>query len=124
MPPSRQFRGAFTALVTPFTPAGAIDEAAFRALVRRQIDACIDGLVLAASTGESPTLEPEERRVARRHGGRDRLGAASRGAASGSSPTPARTTPRPRSAPLAARPSSARTRPCAWRRTTTSRTSE
>jgi 4-hydroxy-tetrahydrodipicolinate synthase len=61
MPPTRQFRGAFTALVTPFTPAGAIDDEAYRALVRRQIDSCIDGLVLAASTGESPTLNPEER---------------------------------------------------------------
>jgi 4-hydroxy-tetrahydrodipicolinate synthase len=61
MPANRKFRGALTALVTPFTPAGAIDEAAFKALVRHQIDACIDGLVLAASTGESPTLNPEER---------------------------------------------------------------
>jgi len=61
VPPSRMFRGAFTALITPFTPAGAVDEAAFRALVRHQIDAGIDGLVLAATTGESPTLSPEER---------------------------------------------------------------
>ncbi len=61
MPPTRQFRGAYTALVTPFMPSGSIDEDAFRALVRRQIDAGIDGLVLAASTGESPTLSPEER---------------------------------------------------------------
>jgi len=29
--------------------------------VRRQLDACIDGLVVAATTGESPTLSPEER---------------------------------------------------------------
>jgi 4-hydroxy-tetrahydrodipicolinate synthase len=63
MPANRQFRGAYTALVTPFTPTGALDEAAFRALVRRQIDAGIDGLVLAASTGESPTLKPEEREL-------------------------------------------------------------
>jgi 4-hydroxy-tetrahydrodipicolinate synthase len=61
MPVNRQIRGAFTALVTPFTAAGAIDKDAFRGLVRRQIDACVDGLVLAASTGESPTLAPEER---------------------------------------------------------------
>jgi 4-hydroxy-tetrahydrodipicolinate synthase len=61
MPPTRMLRGALTALVTPFTPAGALDEAAFRALVRRQIDAGIDGLVLAATTGESPTLSPDER---------------------------------------------------------------
>ncbi len=61
MPVTRQIRGAFTALVTPFSAAGSIDKPAFGALVRRQIDACIDGLVLAASTGESPTLSPEER---------------------------------------------------------------
>ena len=60
MPPSRQFRGAFTALVTPFTPAGAIDEAAFRALVRGQIDSCIHGLVACGTTGETPTLSHEE----------------------------------------------------------------
>jgi 4-hydroxy-tetrahydrodipicolinate synthase len=60
MPPSRQFRGAFTALVTPFTPTGAIDEAAFKALVRRQIDSGIHGLVACATTGETPTLSHEE----------------------------------------------------------------
>ncbi len=60
MPPARQFRGAFTALVTPFTTAGAIDEAAFRALVRRQIDAGIHGLVACGTTGETPTLSHEE----------------------------------------------------------------
>jgi 4-hydroxy-tetrahydrodipicolinate synthase len=60
MPPSRQFRGAFTALVTPFTSTGAIDEAAFKALVRRQIDAGIHGLVACGTTGETPTLSHEE----------------------------------------------------------------
>ena len=61
MPPARQIRGALTALVTPFTPAGALDEDAFRRLVQRQIDLGIDGLVLAATTGESPALSSEER---------------------------------------------------------------
>jgi 4-hydroxy-tetrahydrodipicolinate synthase len=60
MPPNRQLRGAFTALVTPFTAAGAIDEAAFKALVRRQIDAGIHGLVPCGTTGETPTLSHEE----------------------------------------------------------------
>jgi 4-hydroxy-tetrahydrodipicolinate synthase len=60
MPPTRQFRGAFTALVTPFTSTGAIDEAAFRALVRRQIDSCIHGLVACGTTGETPTLSHDE----------------------------------------------------------------
>ena len=60
MPATRQFRGAFTALVTPFTPTGAIDEDAFRALVRRQIDSVIHGLVACGTTGETPTLSHEE----------------------------------------------------------------
>ena len=54
-------RGAFTALVTPFTADGALDEAAFRRLVRWQILAGIDGLVPCGTTGESPTLSTEER---------------------------------------------------------------
>src|SRR3990170_5573836 len=54
-------RGAFTALVTPFTSDGAIDEAAFRRLVSWQVLAGIDGLVPCGTTGESPTLSPGER---------------------------------------------------------------
>ncbi|MBF8289764.1 MAG: 4-hydroxy-tetrahydrodipicolinate synthase [Chloroflexi bacterium] len=54
-------RGAFTALVTPFTADGALDEANFRTLVRWQILAGIDGLVPCGTTGESPTLSEAER---------------------------------------------------------------
>ena len=54
-------RGAFTALVTPFTTDGAVDEVAFRRLVRWQILAGIDGLVPCGTTGESPTLSTAER---------------------------------------------------------------
>ncbi len=60
MPAARQIRGAFTALVTPFTPDGAIDQDTFRMLVRRQIDAGIHGLVPCGTTGETPTLSHEE----------------------------------------------------------------
>jgi len=60
MPANRQFRGAFTALVTPFTSTGAIDEDTFRSLVRRQIDSGIHGLVACGTTGETPTLSHEE----------------------------------------------------------------
>jgi 4-hydroxy-tetrahydrodipicolinate synthase len=60
MPAIRPFRGAFTALVTPFTSTGAIDEETFRSLVRRQIDAGIHGLVACGTTGETPTLSHEE----------------------------------------------------------------
>jgi 4-hydroxy-tetrahydrodipicolinate synthase len=60
MSPARQFQGAFTALVTPFTAEGAIDEDAFRSLVRRQIDSGIHGLVACGTTGETPTLSHDE----------------------------------------------------------------
>ena len=56
-------RGAFTALVTPFAADGSLDEAAFRRLVRWQVLAGIDGLVPCGTTGESPTLSPEEREL-------------------------------------------------------------
>jgi 4-hydroxy-tetrahydrodipicolinate synthase len=54
-------RGALTALVTPFTADGALDEDAFRRLVRWQVLAGIDGLVPCGTTGESPTLSSDER---------------------------------------------------------------
>ncbi|MGF1444695.1 MAG: 4-hydroxy-tetrahydrodipicolinate synthase [Pikeienuella sp.] len=52
-------RGSLTALVTPFT-ADAVDEAALRALVDWQITEGSHGLVPVGTTGESPTLTPEE----------------------------------------------------------------
>jgi 4-hydroxy-tetrahydrodipicolinate synthase len=54
-------RGAFTALVTPFTADGAVDEPAFRRLVHWQLLAGIDGLVPCGTTGEAPTLTVAER---------------------------------------------------------------
>jgi 4-hydroxy-tetrahydrodipicolinate synthase len=55
------FEGMLTALVTPFRD-GEIDEAALRALVERQIESGIDGLVPCGSTGESATLSHAEHR--------------------------------------------------------------
>jgi 4-hydroxy-tetrahydrodipicolinate synthase len=55
-----RFQGCGTALVTPFRPDLSLDEDAFRALVRRQIEAGIHFLVPCGTTGENPTLEPEE----------------------------------------------------------------
>jgi 4-hydroxy-tetrahydrodipicolinate synthase len=54
-------RGAITALVTPFTPDGALDEGALGALVEWQLAEGIDGLVPVGSTGEAVTLTPDER---------------------------------------------------------------
>jgi 4-hydroxy-tetrahydrodipicolinate synthase len=53
--------GCGTALVTPFTRDGAVDETAVRRLARRQIDAGIHFLVPCGTTGESPTLTEDER---------------------------------------------------------------
>src|SRR5437764_4672133 len=53
--------GVGTALVTPFTRSGDVDEAAVRRLGRRQIEAGVHFLVPCGTTGESPTLTPRER---------------------------------------------------------------
>jgi 4-hydroxy-tetrahydrodipicolinate synthase len=53
--------GVGTALVTPFTSAGGLDEPAVRRLARRQIDAGIHFLVPCGTTGENPTLTLAER---------------------------------------------------------------
>ncbi len=55
-----QTTGCGTAIVTPFTPSGAIDEPALRALVDWQIDSGIDFLVACGSTGEAATLDEDE----------------------------------------------------------------
>jgi 4-hydroxy-tetrahydrodipicolinate synthase len=53
------FRGAYTALITPFKN-GKVDYAALEALVENQISGGIDGLVPCGTTGESPTLTDKE----------------------------------------------------------------
>lgn len=54
------FSGSYTALITPFTDAGAFDKAAFESLVDWQINEGINGVVPTGTTGESPTLSHEE----------------------------------------------------------------
>lgn len=54
------FKGVYTALITPFTASGAVDEAAFQAFVEWQIEQGIHGLVPCGTTGESPTLSHDE----------------------------------------------------------------
>jgi len=55
------FTGCGTALVTPFTRTGSLDEAVVRRLGRRQIDAGVHFLVPVGTTGESPTLTLAEK---------------------------------------------------------------
>ena len=57
-----RFTGVGTALITPFTRDGSLDEAAIKRLARRQVDAGIHFLVPCGTTGETPTLSDAERR--------------------------------------------------------------
>jgi 4-hydroxy-tetrahydrodipicolinate synthase len=57
-----RFGGCGTALVTPFTRTGAIDERALRALVDWQIEEGIHFLVPCGSTGEAATMTAAEHR--------------------------------------------------------------
>ncbi|WP_182085633.1 4-hydroxy-tetrahydrodipicolinate synthase [Aureimonas sp. ME7] len=58
------FKGSLTALTTPFTEDGRVDEVAFQSLVEWQITEGTHGLVPVGTTGESPTLtHAEHKRV-------------------------------------------------------------
>lgn len=56
------FTGVGTALITPFTIEGRLDEPAITRLARRQLDAGVHVLVPCGTTGETPTLSMDERR--------------------------------------------------------------
>ncbi len=58
----RDWSGCGTALVTPFTAGGAVDEPRVRALAARQIEGGVHFLVPCGTTGESPTLSAGEHR--------------------------------------------------------------
>lgn len=66
--------GVITAMVTPFAEDRSVDEAAARALARRLIENGSHGLVLAGTTGESPTLDDAEK-LALLRAVRDEVGA-------------------------------------------------
>ncbi len=52
--------GAYTAMVTPFTTGGDVDETRLKEQIERQVAAHIAGIVPVGTTGESPTLSMEE----------------------------------------------------------------
>lgn len=58
---TKKIIGCGTALITPFTENLEVDYDAFRALVKRQIEAEIHFLVPLGTTGETPCLEDEEK---------------------------------------------------------------
>lgn len=53
------WRGLWLPLITPFRD-GALDEASIRRLVTHYLGEAVEGLILAATTGEGLTLEEEE----------------------------------------------------------------
>jgi 4-hydroxy-tetrahydrodipicolinate synthase len=56
----KAFQGTGTAIVTPFTRDGAIDEAALRRFIDFQIEGGVDMLFPGGTTGEGATLEDDE----------------------------------------------------------------
>src|SRR2546423_7096533 len=59
---SQRLRGCGTALVTPFTKSGDIDERSLRAFVDWQITSGVHFLVPCGSTGEAATMTVAEHR--------------------------------------------------------------
>jgi 4-hydroxy-tetrahydrodipicolinate synthase len=53
--------GVITAMVTPFAEDGSVDHEAARGLARHLVDNGSHGLVVAGTTGESPTLSDDEK---------------------------------------------------------------
>lgn len=58
-----QWKGIYSALLTPFTAANKIDADLFSLNINAQLDAGIDALVLGGSLGEASTLTFEERNL-------------------------------------------------------------
>ena len=56
-----RFTGVGTALITPFTTDGSLDESAVKRLARRQIDAGVHFLSPCGTTGEAPTLSHRDK---------------------------------------------------------------
>lgn len=55
------FGRVLTAMVTPFDDAGGVDSAQAATLAKRLVDTGSDGVVVAGTTGESPTLTDDEK---------------------------------------------------------------
>ena len=56
----KEFRGVYTAIVTPFDKEGNVDIETYEKLVERQVKAGVAGVVPIGTTGESPTLHDDE----------------------------------------------------------------
>ncbi|HMM61862.1 MAG TPA: dihydrodipicolinate synthase family protein, partial [Candidatus Rifleibacterium sp.] len=56
-------RGSWVALITPFSEDGKIDFKAFEKLVKMQVAAGTDGILICGTTGESVTLTFDEKKA-------------------------------------------------------------
>ena len=56
----KDFSGVWTAIVTPMKENGDVDYGSLQALVERQVEGGVRGVVAVGTTGESPTLTPRE----------------------------------------------------------------
>ena len=54
-------KGVWTAIITPFDESLEIDWPAYEALLKRQEQAGISGVVVCGTTGEAPTLTVQEK---------------------------------------------------------------
>jgi 4-hydroxy-tetrahydrodipicolinate synthase len=68
-----ELRGVLTAMVTPFHEDGGVDDAGVRRLARHLVEHGSQGLVIAGTTGEAPTLSDDEKLAVFR-AARDELG--------------------------------------------------
>ncbi|MFF3553367.1 4-hydroxy-tetrahydrodipicolinate synthase [Streptomyces tsukubensis] len=59
--PQTPFGRVLTAMVTPFTPDGALDVDGAQRLAAHLVDAGNDGLIVSGTTGESPTTSDAEK---------------------------------------------------------------
>ncbi|HVV69283.1 MAG TPA: 4-hydroxy-tetrahydrodipicolinate synthase [Gammaproteobacteria bacterium] len=57
------FHGSMVAIVTPMEPDGVIDVDSLRNLIEWHIEQGTHGIVILGSTGESPTINPQERQL-------------------------------------------------------------
>ncbi|HKI79047.1 MAG TPA: 4-hydroxy-tetrahydrodipicolinate synthase [Ignavibacteriaceae bacterium] len=55
------FKGAGTAIITPFDKDQNVDYAALKKVTKHQVDNDIDAIIILGTTGEAPVIEPDER---------------------------------------------------------------
>ena len=59
---AREWKGCFTAVITPFKENGELDKEAFCENIELLISEGVHGVIIAGCTGESWALSDEERR--------------------------------------------------------------